>query len=433
MDSQNLRVKRNGSDWSGGMAGRGALIFLLGFSLLAGGIVLVEWYSRFARYHWEMQLINLPPPLPSEAVAPGPDFTTNVFPASRGGDLTSLIGLPRFAQPYMEERKPGLTIKDTLGFVNRPYDALATPDVVVVGDSFMTVGSLENTFASQLADRSGLFVYNRALLGHGPFVSLENYLDDPRHINKPPRFLVWGFAEREISPKTFLRLYHAMTWRDEITRDGEIELDRLQAGRNVYVHWKSLSPAQLKSSLPATSLFTQTAQWIWNRTSCLLFGRLHPDLIPASTDVLDGPMLFYRYHVEAIATRLSDDDVVMVAKAIKELNALCRKRGMTLIVMLIPEKEQMYRDWIPARYHTPENPLPPSSIGAIEVALRDAGVHVVNLIPVFNEATAQGKRVYWRDDTHWKPEGISMAAAEVWRVMRDTGSGIPVEGSGNRR
>jgi len=400
------------------VARKGALIFLLVLILAAAGALSAEWYFRFARYHWEMQLINLPPP-PVSPAANRPDFVTNAVPSSRGGDLTALIGMPRFGQPFMEQREAGVSIQDSHGYINRVYDLKSTPDVVVVGDSFMTVGSLENTFAAQLADRSGMFVYNRALMGHGPFVSLESYLDDPLHINKSPTFLVWGFAEREISPKTFQRLYYSMTWREEITRDGEIELDRLEAGRNVYVHWKALSPAQLKHSLPATSIFAQSAQWIWNRASCLLLGRLHPDLIPARENVIDGPMLFYRYHIEAISSALNDADVHAVARAVKELNALCSKRGMRLIVLLIPEKEQVYRDWIPAQYNPTEKPIPPSSLGSIEEALRGDGVLVVNLLPEFTEAAVQGKRVYWRDDTHWKPEGVGIAADHVWSVMKD--------------
>jgi len=402
----------------GKSAQKGSLTFLLVLTLVAVGALSVEWYFRFARYHWEMQLINLPPP-PDSASVNRPDFVTNTISASRGGDLTALIGMQRFGRPYMEQRHEGSTIQDSHGFINRIYDLKATPDVVVVGDSFMTVGSLDNTFASQLADRSGLFVYNRAMMGHGPFVSLENYLDDPRHIDKSPNFLVWGFAEREISPKTFRRLYYAMTWREEITRNGNIELDRLEAGRKVYVHWKSLSPAQLKHSLPATSIFAQTSQWVWNRTSCLIMGRLHPDLIPAREDVIDGPMLFYRYHIEAISTALNADDVNVVAQAVKELDALCLKRGMRLIILLIPEKEQVYRDWIPAQYNPTDKPIPPSSLGSIEAALRNEGVLVVNLLPEFNEATLRGERVYWRDDTHWKPEGIGIAADQVWSIIKD--------------
>ena len=42
---------------------------------------------------------------------------------------------------------------------------------------------------------------------------------------------------------------------------------------------------------------------------------------------------------------------------------------------------------------------------------------VVNLMPVFQEATARGEQLYWRDDTHWNDAGIRLAAEELWRVV----------------
>ena len=56
-------------------------------------------------------------------------------------------------------------------------------------------------------------------------------------------------------------------------------------------------------------------------------------------------------------------------------------------------------------------------LAEITDAVSTAGVDVVNLLPVFREATAEGRRLYWRDDTHWNDEGIRLGAEEVGRVM----------------
>lgn len=393
--------------------------FVLGLALMLGLISVGEWYFRFARYHWEMQIVNLPPETLETLPTAGSDvaFVTNHQPARAGGDLTALIGLQRIAAPFKETRPAGFTVVDAHGFVNAPYDLGAKPDVVVVGDSFMTVGLLADTFSSRLAAKSGLQVLNRAMFGHGPFVSVESYLDDPRYITNHPDFLVWGFAEREISPKSFQRLHDSMKWRQEITHAGEVELDRLQASRNVYVHWRNLAPAALRDSLPASSLFAQTSQWVWNRLRSLVFGQLHPDLIQARRDVPDGPMLFYRYQLEALRREFSAESIARIAAAVKELDTLCNRRGMQLIVLLIPEKEQVYRNWIPERHVSPAQPLPPSALVPLEAALLQEGVQVVNMLPVFHSAMADGARVYWRDDTHWNPRGIDLAADAVGSVI----------------
>ncbi|HOO22031.1 MAG TPA: hypothetical protein PL011_11660, partial [Kiritimatiellia bacterium] len=56
-------------------------------------------------------------------------------------------------------------------------------------------------------------------------------------------------------------------------------------------------------------------------------------------------------------------------------------------------------------------------LAAIAAGLSEAGVPVVNLMPVFREATEAGQRLYWRDDTHWNDAGIALAAEELWRKV----------------
>ena len=399
---------------SGRIAPKRALMFLLSLTLILTSMVVVEWYFRFARYHFEMQLFHLPArPLEIHATTHG--FTTNTIPAIHGGDLTALIGIQQAAESFQEWRPPGYRIQDEHGFVTEPYDPAVPPDAVVVGDSFMTVGLLTNTFATRLARHSGLAARNRALLGHGPFVGVEHYLDSLKPGDTAPAYLVWGFAEREISGAKFERFLYSM--------DGRIRMagpkhETVILDRGFSVHWDSLAPAKLKQSLPASSLLAQSAQWAWNRLRYLLFRQLHPDLIPARDTVVDGPMLFYRYHIESLALSAVERDTAKVVQAIRKLDKLCRLRGIRLIVVLIPEKEQVYRDWIPARFNSPEHPLPPSSLGLIADELQQQDVRVVNMLPVFTNATARGLRVYWRDDTHWNPLGVDMAAAEVWNLMK---------------
>jgi hypothetical protein len=56
----------------------------------------------------------------------------------------------------------------------------------------------------------------------------------------------------------------------------------------------------------------------------------------------------------------------------------------------------------------------------LEHALTDAGVPVVNLRRVFATTArhlfARGEYLYWRDDHHWNPRGIALAAREIARA-----------------
>ena len=51
------------------------------------------------------------------------------------------------------------------------------------------------------------------------------------------------------------------------------------------------------------------------------------------------------------------------------------------------------------------------------MGLQAQGIPVVNLMPVFRNATEQRQRLYWQDDTHWNDAGIRLAAEEIWRVI----------------
>jgi hypothetical protein len=248
---------------------------------------------------------------------------------------------------------------------------------------------------------------------------VERFLADTHFRDHPPRFLVWGFAERELQGRFFQRLdfasdyyLHPDRYNFALEQQGDSALPTF-----FRVHWKSFQPAALKHSLPASSWLAQVSQWIWNRCRYRFFGRIHPDLVVSQADFGDGPLLFYRYHIESLALSTEERQANRVVEAIQKFDQLCRLRGMTLIVVLIPEKEQVYRDWIPANLQSADHPFPPPSLGPIAEALGQEGVLAVNLLPVFKNAMDRGQRVYWKDDTHWNPLGVDLAAAEVWRIM----------------
>jgi hypothetical protein len=95
-----------------------------------------------------------------------------------------------------------------------------------------------------------------------------------------------------------------------------------------------------------------------------------------------------------------------------------RAHGLELLVLLVPDKYTVYHELL----RTPLAPAarPGERMDRLEHALADAGVPVVNLRRSFSTAArrlfARGEYVYWRDDTHWNPRGIRIAAEEIARV-----------------
>lgn len=380
--------------------------FAIGFVALLG----FDWFMRFERYEWETRLIDRPRRPISEPQA-RPAFVTNHVAAARGGDLTTLIGIRSVVDVFAEERPATIHIRDRHGFMNRPHDEGQAPDVVVLGDSFMAYGDIDTQFASQLADRTGLFVYNHALQGHGPFVPVYRFLSDDRFWQRPPQAIVWGFAEREIGGVFFERFSRELEWRGrrrEATaqQDGEV----LVVPQRIRVRWIALSPHRLRNSLPDTSFMAQTGQWGWNRLRYYLFGQLNPWVVVADRDVAGVDMLFFDYHIETLLWSEEARDPVRVAEVIAQFREYSLKRGIELIVVLIPEKEQVHRNAIPEHRIPPGEIISPSVLWRLEEELDQHHVQTVNLLGPFREAVAAGQQIYWRDDSHWNAAGIRIAA-----------------------
>ncbi len=98
-----------------------------------------------------------------------------------------------------------------------------------------------------------------------------------------------------------------------------------------------------------------------------------------------------------------------------------KRDNLSLCLFLVPEKADVYFDLLKDKPS-----FEPSGNGylkQVEEQLKTAGIPVANLEPVFrrqaDEDFPQGRYIYMRDDTHWNPRGIALAAesiAETWRA-----------------
>jgi hypothetical protein len=396
-------------------------LFLLGWLVWMAG----DWTLRFQWYEWGTGLISAPGASVMSSEPPSVDaglplFTTNHVSASRGGDLSRLLGVRSLASRFEEFREAGVNVRDRDGYINRPYDVGSVPDVVVVGDSFMATGLMKDMFATRLADVSGLQVYNHALMGHGPFVSVLKFIDNPRFHDRYPRVLIWGFAEREIGGDMFAGLVYQLAIRANtgLQEDRAATEEGGMPATGVRVHWNELSPRLLKTSLPNSSMTAQAGAWLWNRVRYYLFGMINPEVVVSLPNESGEQSLFFRYHIETLRWSERVRDVSKVAWSIQYLHDWCSARDIHLIVLLIPEKEQVLQAWIPQAIKEQGPPIAPSPLPALEKALQERSIHVVNMLPVFEEAISENKTVYWRDDTHWNPRGLRMAVDRVWTELQ---------------
>ncbi len=373
-----------------------------------------DWLMRLRWFRWHDSLVLRPRAATVEA-GPARPLQVTDLPPRRGGDLTQLIALPEAARAYEEARPAARDYTDEFGFRNEPPVTGRTFDVVMLGDSFMAQGDdLPGTPARRLAARSGWSTYTYAFPGRGPIYAVSRFFEEDRFRDRPPRALVWGLVEREIGGDVL----GALPWYLE---HGSALVGAGQPRLNTH----ELKPRQLKRSLPNTSIIAQAARRTWNVLRYHLLGRLTPDVAISARPVAGGPMLFYTPTLTAMRWTRAQRKPEQMLHVLGVFADTCRRRNIEPVLLLIPDKEQVYHNFLPARLLDPERPLPPSALTELEAGLRARGIRVVNLLEPYRAAAARGELLYRRDDTHRNAAGIDLAAAEVQRAAADLFDSAP--------
>jgi hypothetical protein len=296
---------------------------------------------------------------------------------------------------------------DPYGYCNDPQPAGQSYDVVMLGDSFMLSLGTQNV-AQVLSGVGGIHVYNHAKRGAGPFLEMRLFLWSGR-FQPLPRLGVWNLSARDLVARLFQR-QAVDDWFDQ-WQDPLIS----EIAATTRIQWNRLAPAELRIAWPNTSLAAYFSRHAWGQIKLLVF-RGWPQDVMGADDPRFGPMLFYRENLRILPTLTPETDAPGVVQTVRQVSRRFQERGMTLVVLLVPEKEQIYsRALSPADQKALARG--PELMSAIQTGLESGGVPVVNLMPTFQEATARGIQLYWRDDTHWNDTGIRLAAEELWRVV----------------
>ncbi len=383
---------------------RWAWAFLALWLALAGW----DWAARLLVFRWQDQWMSrrAVPQSQTQAAAGAPRTVTT--PARTGAGLARMVPVPWIAARYAEFHPETTEQLDAWGYVNPPLPAGTYYPIVMTGDSFMLSLGTQNV-AQVLASLGGIPVYNHGLQGSGPFLEIQRFILSDRFA-PPPRVVVWNLIGRELGAPLFLR-QPVEAWFDRI----DIWADYKEKTTRARVLWNQLTPSALRQDWPNTSLLAYLCRRAWSFTELVVF-RMWPRDVLGAEDPQFGPMLFYRENLRVLPLLAPGQDAPGIVKVAGRIARGLQVQGMTLVVLLVPEKEQIHARALPAA-DQPAVAAGPPLFAAIEAGLEAEGVPVVNLMPVFQQATVAGQRLYWRDDTHWNDAGIRLAAEELWRVV----------------
>ncbi|MFH0908162.1 MAG: hypothetical protein V1929_05315 [bacterium] len=358
-----------------------------------------DWFMRFHRYRWGDTLVWRSP-----AIIAGPAMPMQQWdiPETRGGDLTGFLALDYVARRFEQTRPAYTDYSDEAGYRNVPPTAGRNFPVIVVGSSYMYVGApMTNMFSERLAAAAHVPVYNHASQAHGPFQDLLLFFEKGRFADRLPRVLIWGIVEREMRGEDFENMSLQLS---------DTGKPRKIVNMRSIIAWGNLAPRVVKQTLPNSSVIAQVSARWWNILRYALLGGVAPDVAISQGWPRDGEILFYTPALRAMKQSPSERAVDKVVAVIEKVKEYARERGITLVVLLIPDKEQVYREYLPDYLKNPPGSIPPSCLDEIESGLRSLGAHVVNLLPLFRERAAAGQLIYWRDDTHWNGEASGLAA-----------------------
>ena len=381
-----------------------ALVFLAAWLLLAGW----DWAARFALFRWQdlWWHRHAPPAASGPAAAATP--TSRIVPAQTGAGLAHMVPVPWIAARYAEYHPAYVEYRDAWGYANPPPPADGYYPVVMAGDSFMLSLGTQNV-AQVLAELGRIPVYNHARQGSGPLLEIQRYIFSTR-FDPPPKVVVWNLLGRELGAPLFLR-QPLEAWFAKIN----VWDSYLHTEEQTKIRWRQLAPAHLSQDWPDTSVMAYLCRRAWGLTELAVF-REWPRDVMGVEDPQFGPMLVYRENLRVLPKLVPEENVPGVVKTVARIARGLRERGTTLVVLLVPEKEQIHVQALP--------PADRQALASgerlfteIESGLEQEGVPVVNLMPVFRRATAEGQRLYWRDDTHWNDTGIRLAAVELWNVV----------------
>ncbi len=387
------------------------LLALAGLWLVATGL---DWAMRFRWFQWHRTFVVSA--FKPRYIGDWPPLTRVPFPPARGGDLSRLLGVPEAIEKYGVDRADqGVVHTDEFGFPNVPPTTNRPYTVALVGDSFLLQGrSDSNLMGGRIARLLGTSVYTVAHAGRGSAFAMSGYLDHPNFRRSPPRAVVWCLSERDATGFFFDSV--AVQAMGRVYQSNYVAYADAASRRDW--DWLQLTPARLRASLPNTSVLAQGARRAWTWIRFQGFRRLNEEIVIATNAFAGRTMLFYSENLKSLSWGPEVRDIPKIKRAAYYVQRdYFLARGIRWIVVLIPEKEQVYRNWVPPSRWIGGKALPPSSLDDIAAALKSAGVEALNLLPVYRQAVARGELVFWPDDTHWNPLGMDYAATQIAKVL----------------
>jgi hypothetical protein len=308
------------------------------------------------------------------------------------GDSAAMGNLPELRQ-YRRET----FTTDALGFRNVADAQSATVAAILVGDSFAVGSGVgdEETLSSRLSRCSGCTVYNAG--SEHPHPDPDRVLALARNLHMRGGLIIYLYSEDRELPTVSTK------WQREIKQ--------VLAWTPGWVGGLVGRVRGLVTVSPLRILSERAMKALANDR--IFPNRYAANIVRASVYNGDS-MLFLKSRVDNFYKRRE-----VSVEHWTSLQTELSKERLNLLVLLVPSKYTVYRRFLVDQ--PPVSDMVGDYLDRLEHRLRQAGVPVLNLAPIFLVHAAdyleRGEYLYWLDDIHWNARGIDLSAAaiqEVW-------------------
>lgn len=301
------------------------------------------------------------------------------------GDLAAMSG----DREFREERDITF-ITDAHGFRNGPLQVDGPYDLLILGDSFGagTGTSQEETWAAILNDQAGIRTYNLSMPG-GPWIHFMNLKLEFDRLDVRPEatVLLALFSGNDLDDGVGLSNDPADLEYNEGFRKAWLDLDTFRRRSSLVKLWKNVF---------STNEAARSAV------------QIHP--FPG-----DRRMAFYTPYVQrsrrTVADILVHPNYTHFLTVLNDLLVFCREKSLTLKIMLIPTKAEVY-DWVVKGAPPWSIPQTPSALSEVlQTFCKENNLDYQDCKPALIEAAKKAPTpIWWYDDTHLNPAGHKLCS-----------------------
>ena len=271
--------------------------------------------------------------------------------------------------------------------------------IVIFGDSFSDQDSLG--YQSRLAAKGvSVLNFDFDLVGNDPLQKVIEFLNSELSTCFQPEFVVYQLVEREVNGSAEQLDYTKSMDVSEI--EAGIPTHTSQARDQSIPFFSDLAIkvpiANFQYLFTDRPLFSKTYRFATGKDGLFSDGR--------------GDLLVYREDLTRVPDKNDRTKVVQTVCTLNRVHRLAADKGIKLIVLIAPDKYDVYQDFIVADPSTPR-----SRFFEIYNEL-DKDYLDVDAYRTLRELVETEEDVYYYDDSHWSPKGAAAVAESVYKIIR---------------